>query len=323
MAERVVVLGAGVVAATAAWRLAESGWDVEVWSDRHWSQTTSAVAAAIWRPYRAEPEAEVVRWSRRTFEVYQALEGTPASGVTMVPGLELSREPMADPTWAGTLPGFGHADSADLPPGYVDALAYRVPVVAMNLHLPWMLAELSIRGVRFVHRRVSSLQEALAESSWVVNATGLGARELVPDPTVYPVRGQVLRLANPGLTEFRLDYHDPAGLTYVVPRGNDVVVGGTDQEHSWDTAVDEDEAVAILERCRRLCPQLAGAAVLDRAVGLRPARPSVRVELVEAAGGWICHDYGHGGAGVTTAWGCAEDVVGLLGGVRSGTPRCR
>lgn len=315
---RVVVLGGGIVALTTAWRLVESGWDVEVWSDRVWARTTSAVSAAIWRPYRAEPEADVVRWSRRTFEVYDELAGVPGCGVAMVSGLELGREPMANPAWARSLPGFRHADTGELPNGYVDALAYRVPVAAMNVHLPWLLGELKARGVRFLTRRVERLEEALAVAPRVVNATGLGALDLVPDPAVYPVRGQVLRLSNPGLTEFRLDYHHPAGLTYVVPRGADVIIGGTDQEHSWDTAVDEGEAEAILRRCRDLCPELARAEVLDRSVGLRPARPSVRLELVAgAAGGWICHSYGHGGAGMTTAWGCAEDAADLLAGTRS------
>jgi D-amino-acid oxidase len=312
MPERVIVLGAGIVGAVTAWRLIETGWDVEVWSDGDWQDTTSAAAAAIWRPYRAEPAEDVVRWSQRTFEIYQKLQAIRGSGVSMVAGLELGREPMEDPAWSKALPTFAHADPDSLPPGYVDALAYTAPVVDMNVHLPWLLAELAARGVRFVRRRVERLEEVLASAPRVVNATGLGARELVPDPAVFPVRGQVLRLSNPGLTEFRLDYHHPAGLTYVVPRGDDVVVGGTDQEGSWDTSVDEHETQAILERCRNLCPELVEAEVLDRTVGLRPARPSVRVEMVVTPAGWICHNYGHGGAGVTTAWGCADDVAAML-----------
>ena len=244
--------------------------------------------------------------------VYEELREIPASGVTMVAGLELGRQPMADPPWAEGLSGFGHADPAYLPAGYVDALAYQAPVVAMNVHLPWLLDELAARGVRMVCRRVESIDEAVQVAGTVVNATGLGARELVPDGSVYPVRGQVLRLSNPGLTQFRLDYHHPGGLTYVVPRIDDVIVRGSDQEHSWDTAVDEAEAEAILEHCRALCPELADAEVLGRSVGLRPARPRVRVELEAISLGRVCHNYGHGGAGVTTAWGCAEDVVAIL-----------
>lgn len=48
-------------------------------------------------------------------------------------------------------------------------------------------------------------------------------------------------------------------------------------------------------------------------VGLRPGRPSVRldVEYINNVNGTlpVIHNYGHGGAGLTLAWGCAEDVV--------------
>ena len=118
----------------------------------------------------------------------------------MVRGLELG--PRAD--GGAGLGGVASVASATpspaaCPAGYADALAYRVPVVAMNRHLPWLL------GAGRRPRR--AVRRAAGSSAWtrpwqparsVVNATGLGARELVPDPVVYPVRGQVLRLSNPG-----------------------------------------------------------------------------------------------------------------------------
>ena len=59
-------------------------------------------------------------------------------------------------------------------------------------------------------------------------------------------------------------------------------------------------------------PLLAGVRVLGGAVGLRPARPAVRLEAEPHDRGVVVHCYGHGGAGVTLAWGCAEEVVGLV-----------
>lgn len=52
-------------------------------------------------------------------------------------------------------------------------------------------------------------------------------------------------------------------------------------------------------------------------VGLRPGRPSVRLEKEalqlesRSAPLPVVHNYGHGGAGLTLAWGCAKDVVQL------------
>lgn len=312
MAERVVVVGAGVVGATTAWALADRGWDVELWSDRPPEQTTSVVAAAVWRPYRAAPEADVVRWGGRTLRVLEGFADDPSSGVLMREGIELGRLPMADPPWCEVVRSFRHARPDELPEGYVDGLVYTVPVVVMSRHLAWLLSGLQDRGVRLRTQRVTSLDEVLTEHVRVVNATGLGARELADDPAVHPVRGLVVRLRNPGLTRFCLDYHHPHGLSYVIPRIDDVVVGGTDQENRWDTDEDEPGAAAIVERCLQLVPELRDAEVLGQAVGLRPARHAVRVEREERADGVIVHNYGHGGSGVTIAWGCAEDAAALL-----------
>jgi D-amino-acid oxidase len=49
--------------------------------------------------------------------------------------------------------------------------------------------------------------------------------------------------------------------------------------------------------------------VVREAVGLRPYRPAVRVERE----GRVVHNYGHGGSGYTLCWGCAEEVVGMVG----------
>ena len=65
----------------------------------------------------------------------------------------------------------------------------------------------------------------------------------------------------------------------------------------------------MLHRACALVPELEGARVVRHKVGLRPARPEVRLERV----GEVIHCYGHGGAGVTLSWGCADDVVGLAG----------
>ncbi|MFE6645077.1 FAD-dependent oxidoreductase [Nocardioides sp. NPDC057772] len=52
--------------------------------------------------------------------------------------------------------------------------------------------------------------------------------------------------------------------------------------------------------------------MLEHRVGLRPTRPQVRVTAERSDKGLVIHNYGHGGAGVTLSWGCAEDVARLL-----------
>src|ERR671920_557115 len=53
MADRVIVVGAGVVGLTCALRLLEAGHRVDVVARDLPRETTSAVAAGFWYPYRA------------------------------------------------------------------------------------------------------------------------------------------------------------------------------------------------------------------------------------------------------------------------------
>ena len=104
-------------------------------------------------------------------------------------------------------------------------------------------------------------------------------------------------------------------LTYVVPREETVVLGGTAQEGSDDLTPDAGTAEAIVARCAALVPAVAHARILEHRVGLRPARTAVRLERdVLADGRPVVHCYGHGGAGVTMSYGCARDVVALVAG---------
>lgn len=142
----VVVIGAGVVGATTAWTLADRGWNVELWSDRPTTRTTSVVAAAVWRPYRAAPEAKVLGWAKRTFDVLEELSAIRESAVLMRQGIELGRAMMSDPPWHRAVRSFRHARQDELRPGFIDGLVYTVPVVTMSDHLPWLLRGLTARG---------------------------------------------------------------------------------------------------------------------------------------------------------------------------------
>ena len=46
-------------------------------------------------------------------------------------------------------------------------------------------------------------------------------------------------------------------------------------------------------------------------MGLRPSRTEVRLEEEIIGSTRVIHNYGHGGAGVTLSWGCADEVVSI------------
>jgi D-amino-acid oxidase len=304
---RVTVVGAGVVGLTCAVRLLEDGHRVDVLARDLPLETTSAVAAAIWYPFRALPLDRVLAWSARTYEVFVGLAGVADSGVKLRRGVEVFGSPQQDPWWRSAVPGLDHVAP---PVGYADAWTFVAPVVEMPVYLTWLASRVEELGGTITRLSVPALPSG---ADVVVNAAGIGARLLASDSTVWPVRGQVVYVEQVGLEQWWLD--SSADLTYVVPRSHDIVVGGTDQDGDWSQTPSMSTAEEILARGRQLVPALASARVLRHRVGLRPARPSVRVERVASGGASVVHCYGHGGAGVTLSWGTADEVVTLVGEV--------
>jgi len=135
---------------------------------------------------------------------------------------------------------------------------------------------------------------------------------------VTPVRGQTVVAANPGLTEFLVaPGGESAGLAYLFPHGGEIILGGSEAAGDWNLEPVPAVADRILRDCAAIEPRLAGARVLAHRVGLRPARPTVRLEAEPAGPGGgplIVHNYGHGGAGVSLSWGCAREAAALAAG---------
>jgi D-amino-acid oxidase len=219
----------------------------------------------------------------------------------MMPGTEVLRGQTADPWWASAVPDLRRVDPL---PDYADAWSFTAPVVDMPVYLRWLQRSLEEAGGSVSRMSLGALAPPV-DDTVLVNCSGLGARLLAGDHDVRPVRGQVVLVRGPELDRWWLD---AAGPTYVIPRAGHVVVGGTDEPGDWSRSPSPETATEILHRATRLVPELADAAVVGHRVGLRPVRPSVRLE----AEGRVVHCYGQGGAGVTVSWGCAADVQRLV-----------
>jgi D-amino-acid oxidase len=192
----------------------------------------------------------------------------------------------------------------------------------MRVYLQYLAGRLATAGGKLeMAPRMSSLGEVAEQAPITVNCTGSGARDLVPDPDVTPIRGQLAVVANPGLKTFLAEETGTSTeLAYVLPQGEQVVLGGTAEPGCTDLTPDPKIGEAILARCAELEPKLRGARILHHRVGLRPSRPRVRVELDGAS---LIHNYGHGGAGVTLSWGCAQEVLSLVTAIRGSPPGVR
>ena len=125
-----------------------------------------------------------------------------------------------------------------------------------------------------------------------------------------PVRGQVIYIKqDPGFGRFD---QQPETLTYTIPRRDFTVLGGTAQKGDWDETIRDNDTDYILSKCEALWPELDRNKIIGVAVGLRPSRYELRLEKEIISNKIIIHNYGHGGAGVTLSWGCADEVVRLL-----------
>ena len=182
------------------------------------------------------------------------------------------------------------------------------PVIEMNLYMPWLLSRFEDLGGVFELKKFNSIEEVPGE--FIVNCTGIGARIISEDETVIPVRGQVIYIEqDPGFGRFD---QQPETLTYTIPRRDVTVLGGTAQKGDWDSNIREKDTEYILSKCEALWPELDRTKIVGQAVGLRPSRYEVRLEQENIDSRTIIHNYGHGGAGVTLSWGCADEVVRLL-----------
>lgn len=206
-----------------------------------------------------------------------------------------------------------------------------------------------------------SLYVALPAAVFV--CVGIGARSLlgIADQTVYPTRGQVVRVRAPwvrsGWTRQvgSLAGGEGGARTYVIPRcTGDVILGGTREERDWDPYPRPESAKDILKRALEICPEIEPpnsrapaleeaerkleqawakdtkenddakvkaleGMVVEHLVGFRPSRVGgTRLERAEVrlAGEVVAlvHNYGHGGAGWQSSWGCAEDAVAIWEG---------
>ena len=309
---RVEVVGAGVVGLSVACRLLEDGHEVVVRAAAWGGATTSAVAAALWYPYLAAPEVDTRRWGRHTYEVLRTIAAhSPDAGVDMRRGYEYAPAATQTPRWSADGAGFDRDVSgwSFVSPGagvsrYLPGLSARVTSVGGPVHLD--------HTIRPTDWQPGGLLGGGADA--VVLATGLGSRSLLDDQQLHPVRGQVVLLEQPGVDEWYLDSTDEQAPVYVVPRRSVVVCGGTALDDRWDTEPDPATSEAILRRCVERVPALAGARVVDARVGLRPVRPTVRLGRLDGLGAAtpVVACYGHGGAGVTLSWGCADEVGGII-----------
>jgi D-amino-acid oxidase len=301
------IVGAGVSGLTAAVVFSEAGWDVSVVARETHESTVSTVAAAIWTVTDASPREATRRWALTSRLRFAAFADEAGTGVVPMRQRELERVDPG-PTWWEAQPFVRRLQPDELPPGYAAGLEIDGYMIEPPIYLPWLTDRFCHLGgeVRIVD--VDRLEDV--DGDVVVNCSGLGASVLAGDDSLYPIRGQVVAIANPGISDGVADESDTGCIAYVYPRSREVVLGGSRQVGSSVTASNAALTGRIIADCARLDPRIEGLEPIDVRVGLRPGRSNVRVEAdFDANGRPIVHNYGHGGAGYILSWGAAHEAL--------------
>ncbi|KIW18939.1 hypothetical protein PV08_03228 [Exophiala spinifera] len=316
--DTVVVVGAGIIGLASALLLAEEGLNVSIVArdipgDGGLGWASPYAGATLIPP----PELGNKEMAMESFRWYQRLaKSDPSSSVRTVKATEYFTDRENDDTiwYKEFVPEYKLLPKHSLPPGCKVGYSFETCLANPEVFLPWLKKKLEGLGVKFIRSEVKSLLEAkqMTGASVIVNASGLGAKELAGDSAVAGYRGQTMFVKS-DYDEVRLINGDE--YTYVIPRkfSGGVILGGISQENNFDGAVDTNLRKDILRRVNRMTGGAFEHVNIDTdvkdLVGVRPGRKGgLRVEL----DGSIVHAYGFKGAGYVFSFGAAAKVKRLV-----------
>ena len=304
---KIIVIGSGVIGLCSALALQDAGYAVGILTRELPQATTSMAAGALWSA--SEMQGRQRQWADATLRRWLPMTRIAGSGITMQRMREVFPRPMPEPWYGDKLPFFARLPKEELPPGMADGYLADLPIAAPPIYLRNLEARFLAAGGSIERRDVQSLLELRDEAPLLVNCSGLGARRLVDDDAVYPMRGQTLLVDAP---QIQRGYMDNSAITHIFPRADGVLLGGVKRDNDWELAIDPAITRGIMAGVAAIEPSLAEAPPLRHFSGLRPGRAEVRLEAERLAPDChVIHNYGHAAVGYTLSWGCAEAVLAL------------
>ncbi len=313
MSKHILVLGSGVSGLSTGILLLKEGFSVHIWAKDLPPNTTSNIAAAFWYPYLCNPRDKATKWSGFTLKyLKQNALSDSDSGCIKRTVTELFEEKVDEPWWRDAVENYRRPTKDELPEGYVDGYQTEAILMDTSMYVSWLVEQYKQLGGTVEQKEITDINEAFEDHDTVINCTGLGSRTLFNDDKVYPVRGQVVLVKPNGFEQVMADDEGRNSMAVIIPRINDIVLGGTVQANNWSLEVDPKDTDDILRKAKAISPIFNNVEVIEAKVGLRPARDEVRLEAEQFGDKTVIHNYGHGGAGFTLSWGCANDVVELV-----------
>ncbi|WP_024801805.1 glycine oxidase ThiO [Nocardia sp. BMG51109] len=328
------VVGGGVIGLSVAWRAAESGWSVTVF-DPAAGSGASWVAGGMLAPlsegWPGEDEAlefgaaALARWPEFADRI-RAATGVPVFVAEQTLTVALDAADAADlRTIADFVTGHGHELRLLDRPGVREVepdlartvraglLAPTEPAVDNRALVEALRRCCARAGVHIRAESVSAVDDL--DHDRIVLATGAAAARLWPSLPVRPVKGEILRLRHrpgappPPRRVIRARVHGRP--LYLVPRGDGIVVGATQYEAGFDTAVTVAGVRDLIADAEAVLPALGEYELWETSAGARPGTPD-NLPLIGRLTDRVIVAAGHGRNGILGVPITAEAVAALL-----------
>ncbi|MFF3221874.1 glycine oxidase ThiO [Nocardia suismassiliense] len=316
------VVGGGVIGLGVAWRAAEAGWSVTLF-DPAVGSGASWVAGGMLAPLSegwpgedrvlAFGAASLARWPEFAARV-EAAAGVSVLVADATLTVALDAADAADlrtvAEWVG---GRGHelqvldrAGVRALEPNLARTVraglhASAEPAVDNRRLLAALRQAAEAAGVQVRAESVTALDELTHDQ--VVLAAGASSARLWPELPVRPIKGEILRLRHrPGVAPaphrvVRARVHGRS--VYLVPRPDGIVVGATQYEAGFDTAVTVAGVRDLIADAEAIFPGIGEYELAEASAGSRPGTPD-NLPLLGRLSNRVIAATGHGRNGMLT-----------------------
>ncbi len=320
----VIVVGAGIVGLSCAWRLAQAGRRVRVFDRRAVACEASWAGAGMLAPGgEIEADSPLAQMALRSLSLYSAFveELAEESGVNIdyrrCGGIDLAatderaeRQSRAgirsEPLHFQGRPARFYPDDAVVDPREVTrALLVACRVRGVLVHENEAVARIDRLG------RSVATARATYEDSGVLIAAGAWSSQLYPGlPKTKPVRGHLVAYRmRPGFLGPIVRNRE----TYVVQRSSGVVIAGTSTEDAgFERGIDEGVIADIGRRAGELVPELRSAEMVERWNGLRPGIAGEAPLIGRVGDGAVFAAFGHYRNGILLAPETARAIAGQV-----------
>ena len=282
--KELAVIGCGAIGLTTAIVAQQAGLGVTIYAKERPPYVRSSFATGVWSPESRVCTLEhaagfAERWetmTRYSHRKYQTLLGLKENAIEYREIYNLSDDAFDGPgSSEGSLepeyPEFTKTLVPDLDPKPLDlssmehpfAVPYvrRSPLMLINIsaYSRLLLDDFHQGGGKIVSAELKDNRDfASFDERTIINCTGYGARELLGDDTITPVRGQTAKMIPQPDVTYGIRYSDKHISVY--PRRDGILVqAGADSDYgNPEASVDPDESISAVNRLAEVMAGLKG-----------------------------------------------------------------